>query len=117
MAASHSRLAVEAWLDQYEQRFLVRQPQEIDTIRHEISAMSDRQIETFAGWLQEKGAIEAPALPIQDATSLRGFGLPRWPRGEPEGHPAPMSRFGHAAATALARAKRVARHSVPAAGG
>jgi hypothetical protein len=71
--------------DQYEQRFLVRQPQEIDTIRHEISAMSDRQIETFADWLQEKGAFEAPALPTQDATSLRGFGLPRYPAVSPRG--------------------------------
>jgi hypothetical protein len=117
MAASQTRSAVEAWLDQYEQRFLVRQPQEIDTIRHKISGMTDQQIETFAGWLQERGAIEAPALPAQGAALLRGFGLPRRPQGEPEEHPAPMLRFGHAAASALARARRAARQSVPAAGG
>jgi hypothetical protein len=113
-SARQTRLAVEAWLDQYERRFLVRRPVEVDTIRHEIGGMSDRQIETFADWLRAKGATVAP---VEEAgAGLRGFGLPRYPEVEPEGHPERMTLFGQAASS-FGGIRRVARQSVPATGG
>jgi hypothetical protein len=112
-SAHQRRSAVEAWLDGYEQRLLVRRPEELAAIRDQISGMSDRQIERLAGWLQARGVLAAAPA----ATPRRGFGLPSGPALQPEGPLGAMALLGHAATAAFPRTRRAARQSVPAAGG